>query len=66
MPSKHSDLKDPSHQFADKFIGREPDALGSGLPQRTVDGFAILRRLSHLNIIRLHKILEADSHSLLF
>ena len=61
--SKDSDLKDPSHQFADKFIGREPDALGTGLPQKPVDGFAIFRRLSRPNAIRLPKILETDSHS---
>lgn len=51
------------HVFAVKFIRREPDALGTDLPRNPSHRFAILRGLSHPNIIRLHDILETDSHS---
>ena len=54
---------DRSHQFAIKFIRREPDALGTDPPRNALRGFAILRGLSHPNIIRLHDTLETERHS---
>ena len=55
--------KDHSHHFAVKFIRREPDALGTDLPRNRSHRFAILRGLSHPNIIRLHDAFETASHS---
>lgn len=55
--------KDHNDQFAIKFIRRESGVSDTNLLRKTLDGFAILSGLSHPNIIRLHEILEIDSHS---
>ena len=54
--------KDRSHQVAIKFIRREPAASDTNHPPKILHEFAILRGLSHPNIIRLYDIFETKSH----